>query len=88
VENVHVVFTLTEDGGRRSGIDRRQISYACHIPERRSGKDRRSKSDRRGGEERRTYMMHVDDVIARFGLDRRNGSDRRTGEDRREFMAL
>ena len=92
--DARVVFTLTENGGRRSGIDRRQISYAGHIPERRSGKDRRSssdrrsKSDRRGGEERRTYMMHIDDVIARFGLDRRSGSDRRTGEDRRDFMAL
>jgi hypothetical protein len=26
---------------RRSGMDRRCISYAAHIPERRSGKDRR-----------------------------------------------
>ncbi|MDJ0810961.1 MAG: hypothetical protein QNJ48_03270 [Desulfobacterales bacterium] len=26
---------------RRSGTDRRQFSYAAHIPERRSGKDRR-----------------------------------------------
>ena len=92
--DAHVVFSLRENGGRRSGIDRRQISYAGHIPERRSGKDRRSssdrrsKSDRRGGEERRTYMMHIDDVIARFGLDRRSGTDRRTGEDRRDFMAL
>ena len=89
-----VVFNLTENGGRRSGIDRRQISYASHIPERRSGKDRRresdrrSKPDRRAGEERRTYVMHIDDVIARFGLDRRKRPDRRTGEDRRDFMVL
>ena len=92
--NARIVFSLKGNGCRRSGIDRRQISYAGHIPERRSGKDRRreldrrSKSDRRDGEERRTYMMHIDDVIARFGLDRRSGSDRRTGEDRRDFMAL
>ncbi len=26
---------------RRSGTDRRQFSYAAHIPERRSGKERR-----------------------------------------------
>jgi hypothetical protein len=94
VTNARVVFNLTENGGRRSGIDRRQISYAGHIPERRSGQDRRresdrrSKSDRRVGEERRIYVMHIDDVIARFGLDRRKGSDRRTGEDRRDFMVL
>lgn len=31
---------------RRSGIDRRKFSYACHIPERRSGKrDRRRGMD-------------------------------------------
>jgi hypothetical protein len=41
-------------GGRRSGIDRRQFSYAIHIPERRSGDERRNGSDRRSGEERRS----------------------------------
>ena len=39
--------TLTDNGGRRSGIERRQFSYDFHIPERRSGKDRRSGLDRR-----------------------------------------
>ena len=33
---------LPDNGGRRSGIERRQFSYNVHIPERRSGKDRRS----------------------------------------------
>ena len=32
---------------RRSGIERRCISYAAHIPERRSGKDRRVPDERR-----------------------------------------
>ena len=36
-----------DNGGRRSGIERRQFSYMIHIPERRSGKDRRSGVDRR-----------------------------------------
>ena len=40
--------TATHDyGGRRSGVDRRQFTYAVHIPERRSGKDRRVSWDRR-----------------------------------------
>lgn len=39
--------TLTDNGGRRLGIERRQFSYDFHIPERRSGKDRRSVVDRR-----------------------------------------
>jgi len=38
---------LHDNGGRRSGIDRHQFSYNSHIPERRSGKDRRSGLDRR-----------------------------------------
>ena len=33
--------------GRRLNIERRQFSYDTHIPERRSGNDRRSGLDRR-----------------------------------------
>jgi len=36
-----------DNGGRRSGGDRRNYSYTLHIPERRIGKDRRSGEDRR-----------------------------------------
>ena len=39
--------TLYDNGGRRLGIDSRQYTYYEHIPERRSGKDRRSGLDRR-----------------------------------------
>ncbi len=38
---------LSDNGGRRSGIERRQQSYDAHIPERRSGNDRRRGIDRR-----------------------------------------
>ena len=38
-----------DNGGRRSGIERRQFTYSINIPERRSGKDRRSGIDRRDG---------------------------------------
>lgn len=38
---------LLDNGGRRLGADRRQFSYDFHIPERRSGKERRSGLDRR-----------------------------------------
>ena len=38
---------LHDNGGRRSGIERREFSYDQHIPENRSGKDRRSGLDRR-----------------------------------------
>jgi hypothetical protein len=38
---------LLDNGGRRSGIDRRCYSYSGHIPERRNGFDRRESEDRR-----------------------------------------
>ena len=37
----------TDNGGRRSGGDRRKYSYTLHVPERRSGNDRRIVKDRR-----------------------------------------
>jgi hypothetical protein len=38
---------LPNNGERRLGIERRQFSYDFHIPERRSGNERRSGLDRR-----------------------------------------
>jgi hypothetical protein len=56
------MLTMSDNGGRRSGIDRRRFSYAQYIPERRSGQDRRIETDRRDGlgqrvnEERRAAL--------------------------------
>jgi len=41
---------------RRSSKDRRQFSYTAYIPERRSGKDRRSGKNRG-----RTYLLNIED---------------------------
>ncbi|MBW2582243.1 MAG: hypothetical protein JRE36_01365 [Deltaproteobacteria bacterium] len=38
---------ILDNGGRRSGGDRRNYSYTLHIPERRNEPDRRSGTDRR-----------------------------------------
>jgi hypothetical protein len=46
---------LRDNGGRRSGVDRRQYSYTLHIPERRSGLERRSGKDRR-----KKHRIHTD----------------------------
>jgi hypothetical protein len=44
----HAGYALAFDnGGRRSGLDRRMFSYTGHIPERRSGLERRNCADRR-----------------------------------------
>jgi hypothetical protein len=51
-------FPLSDNGGRRSGIDRRFFSYSIHIPERRSDIDRRCNKDRRKRiERRRVYRI-------------------------------
>jgi hypothetical protein len=39
--------SLSDNGGARSGVERRQYTSNIHIPERRSGKNRRSGQDRR-----------------------------------------
>jgi hypothetical protein len=44
-----MALTVNDNGGRRLGIERRQFSYLLHIPEQRSGKDRRKAIDRRSG---------------------------------------
>jgi hypothetical protein len=41
------LLTSMDNGGRRSGGERRNYSYSLHIPERRKGKDRRESDDRR-----------------------------------------
>jgi hypothetical protein len=53
-----------DKGGRRLASERRQFSYSYHMPERRSGEDRREGIDRRNGNpqtcavERRSIMRH------------------------------
>ena len=42
-----MILVMNDNGGRRSGFERRQISYSINIPERRYGKERRIGIDRR-----------------------------------------
>jgi len=62
---------LRDNGGRRSGVDRRQFLYTDYIPERRAGEDRRSRVDRRCGEDRRNGNDQTVEMTRRSGLDRR-----------------
>lgn len=58
------VKMIKDNGGCRSGTERRRFSYTEFIPERRSGKDRRKGFDRRSclgrrrGNERRHNQYH------------------------------
>ena len=48
-----------ENDNNRSGIDRRQFSYSYHIPERRSGKDRRLGLERRNSIRQRSGVERL-----------------------------
>ena len=54
-ENKVVASFIRDNGGNRLGLDRRQFSYDKHIPECRSGNDRRSRLDRRKKPRRSEY---------------------------------
>ena len=56
---------IYDNGGSRSGSERRKFSYSEFIPERRSGKDRRKGFDRRSS------------IGRRRGYDRRHNQDNR-----------
>jgi len=81
--NFTSALEIRDNGGRRSGIDRRRFSYDGYIPERRlyTGRrmviDRRSGSDRRGGRDRR------------INLDRRRNLTReRANKGKRSFSRI
>ena len=78
---VNVKTYDNDNGGRRSGIDRRTYSYAGCLPERRVTEDRRSGDDRRSGRDRRRPRQAGRDA----GRDRRKRfrpiEDNATGAD-------
>lgn len=55
---------MKDNGGTRSGTDRRKFQYTAHIPEKRLDKDRRKGFDRRSpiarrrGSDRRINLNH------------------------------
>lgn len=57
---MNVDFSLADTEGRRQKIDRRQFTYLKHIPERRSGKDRRNAEDSGSSKTQRRFA----DVMA------------------------
>jgi hypothetical protein len=81
----YVIYNLRDNGGRRSGIERRRFSYEEHIPERRSQADRRISDDRRSGGDRRSGDER------RSGRERRIAwafGERRNGKERHELKIL
>ena len=66
------VHNIRDNGGRRSGFERREFSYSGYIPERREHQDRRSGMDRRDGTDRR-----VNEPVNKTFIEMRNGNERR-----------
>ena len=79
--------SLIDNGGRRSGIGRRQFSYSDYIPDRRIGKDRRSGSDRRSDLDRRRQIERRSGKVIEMKVDKRKGKDNRCGLERRSAFA-
>jgi hypothetical protein len=50
------ITRINDNGGTRSGVDRRQYTTEDYTSERRSGKDRRSGADRRRSQNSRDEM--------------------------------
>jgi hypothetical protein len=59
---------IPQKGEKRSGIERRRFSYHVHIPERRSGQDRRSKGESR----ELVAQSHVDVAAGVYPKETRN----------------
>jgi hypothetical protein len=72
--NISAVSVI-DNGGRRSGIGRRQFSNSDHIPERRISKDRRSGSDRRSGMNRRRQMERRIGKVIGMKVDKRKKTE-------------
>ena len=61
-----MINVVIDNGGRRSGIERRNFSYAIHVPELRSGKDRRIGIDRRNEVEHISINRSTGERRSRF----------------------
>ena len=66
---------LFDNGGRRSGIERREFSYSGYYPERRSGIDRRNGTDRRSMREERKTGSDRNGNYTMRSMDRRKNLD-------------
>ena len=84
-----IALELIDNGGRRSGVNRRQFSYTEHIPDRRFRKDhRRNDIDRRNGSDQRNGFDRRNGKVVELILESmRKGVDRRFVPERRAAFA-
>ena len=63
-----MINVVIDNGGRRTGIERRRFLYAIHVPELRLGKDRRNGIDRRNGVEHISINRSTGERRRRFSV--------------------
>ena len=63
-----MINVVIDNGGRRTGIERRGFLYAIHVPELRSCKDRRNGIDRRNEVEHIGINRSIDERRRRFSV--------------------
>ncbi len=61
-----MINVIIDNGGRRTGIERRRFLYAILVPELRSGKDRRIDIDRRNEVEHISINRSTGERRSRF----------------------
>ena len=61
-----MINVVIDNGGRRTGIERRRFLYAIHVPELRLGKDRRIDIDRRNEVEHISINRSTGERRSRF----------------------
>ncbi len=61
-----MINVVIDNGGRRSGIERRRFSFAIHVPELRPGKDRWIDIDRRNEVEHISINQSTGERRSRF----------------------
>lgn len=65
--SVMISDRVSDKGGRRVGIDRREFSFTAYAPERRSGRDRRTYEDRRQTPRILTYLKNLKNKLSDNG---------------------
>ena len=58
---------MSDKGGRRVGMDRREFSFTAYAPERRGGRDRRRYEDRRKTPRILTYLKNLKNKLSDTG---------------------
>ena len=84
-DNIKLI-SISDNFGRRIGLDRRKISISPFEEEKRDKRERRNGGDRRNRGNRRSGTERRSGRIAFFKTEHRSGKERRNNYDRRVIL--